>query len=159
MPPLQLDPPDFPEWRASRLLWLLLSPMVSSLPLGFGWQAIRARRSFHVGSGSSSSGRIWGSGAFSRPQGRLLRVPVRVLWPLSTDPKPAAGGRNGSRRFFPLPCGLPRGRYALKKAASWPFSAALRPVGCGRRLNGGFGRAVRKAAMNAASNTQHGDLP
>jgi hypothetical protein len=101
MPPLQLDPPDFPEWRASRILWLLLSPMVSSLPLGFGWQAIRARRSFHVGSGSSSSGRIWGSEAFSRPQGRLLRVPVRVLWPLSTDPKPAAGGRNGSRRFFP----------------------------------------------------------
>jgi hypothetical protein len=42
-----------------------------------------------------------GFGAFSLPQGRLLRVPVRILWPLSTDPKPAAGGRNGSRRFFP----------------------------------------------------------
>jgi hypothetical protein len=31
-------------------------------------------------------------------------VPVRVIWPLATDPKTAAGGRNGSRRFFPRLC-------------------------------------------------------
>jgi hypothetical protein len=104
-------------------------------------------------------GRYLGSGAFSRSQGRLLRVPVRILWPLSTDPKPAAGGHNGIRRFFPGSSILPRGRCALKKAAAWPFSAALRPWGAAAGWMAGFGRAVRKAAMNAASHTQHGDLP
>jgi hypothetical protein len=82
-------------------------------------------------------------------------VPIRILWPLSTDPKPAAGGRNGSRRFFPRLFDPSSRPLRSQKSGGLAVRSPLRydPCGCGRRLGGGFGRAVRKAAMNAASNT------
>jgi hypothetical protein len=133
--------------------------MVSFLPLCFGWMASRSLRWFHFGSGSSSSGGIWARGRLLGHKAVSLgfRSAFSGLYRQTLNPPPAVA--TAAAAFFPGSSILPRGRCALKKAAAWPFSAALRPVGCGRRLGGGFGRAVRKAAMNAASNTQHGVLP
>jgi hypothetical protein len=122
--------------------------------------AFQCGRAFRLLQLPASERLVLGLGLFS---GKCLssscsfRSASSGLYRQTLNPPPAAA--TASAAFFPGPSILPRGRCALKKAAAWPFSAALRPVGCGRRLGGGFGRAVRKAAMNAASNTQHGDLP
>lgn len=150
---------DSPEWRASRFLWLLFGPWSAPCPCalgdgpvisGAGFTSVLA---FPLKAASGARGHFFGHRSVSFG----FRSASSGLYRQTLNPPPTVA--TAAAAFFPCPAGFLAVAALSKKRRLGRSPRRCDSCGCGRRLNGGFGRAARKAAMNAASHTEHGDLP